>query len=150
MPGSFASLHCHVVFSTKGRAPLITPQVAERLYAYLGGTARGKGDMVLQVGGTADHVHLLLSLPANRTVADAVRDLRANSSRWLHEQFPQLRAFAWQEGYAAFSIAFAGIERVRAYIAHQEQHHHTVSFEEELRSFLKRHNIAHDEGHRLA
>jgi putative transposase len=145
MPGSFSSLSYHVVFSTKDRLPLITPDLAPRLHAYLGGAARAKGDVALTVGGMPDHIHLLLSLAGDRAVASAVRDVKANSSRWVHETCPEMRRFAWQEGYAAFTVGVSGIEQVRGYIRNQETHHREVSFQEEFVSFLRRHGLEFDE-----
>jgi putative transposase len=145
MPGSFASLNYHVVFSTKDRLPLISADLAPDLHAYLGGTARAKGDVALRVGGMADHVHVLLSLPGRRAVADAIRDLKANSSRWVRETYPGLPQFAWQEGYAAFTVGVSGLAQVRGYIENQEIHHREVTFQEEFAAFLKRHGLEFDE-----
>jgi putative transposase len=90
MPQSFASLHCHVIFSTKGRAPLISALLQPRLFAYLGGILAPRGTVLLAAGGMPDHVHLLLSLSREITVAEVVRLLKANSSKWVHETFPEL------------------------------------------------------------
>src|ERR1700686_954646 len=138
------SLH-HCVFGTKGREPLLTPAIRERLWPYLGGIARENGMKALAVGGVADHVPVLLSLPATISMAKAMQLLKGNSSKWIHETFPKLRGFAWQEGYAAFSIGVSGIEETRAYIRNQEEHHRTRTYREEVIVFLKRHGLPFDD-----
>jgi putative transposase len=98
---SFSSSLHHCVFATKDREAVLTPQLRERLWPYLGGIARENGMKALMIGGVADHVHVLLSLPATISVAKAMQLLKGNSSKWIHETFPELRSFAWQEGYGA-------------------------------------------------
>src|SRR5579871_6066117 len=105
MPQSFAALHCHVVFSTKDRIPFIAPSLQPRLFAYMGGILSPQRTVLIAAGGMPDHVHLLISLSREMAVAEAVRLLKANSSKWLHETFPDLRAFAWQTGYGAFAVS---------------------------------------------
>src|SRR5436190_8015405 len=106
------SLH-HCIFATKGRQPMLSADIRQRLWSYLGGVARENDIKALAVGGVADHVHVLLSLPATTSVAKAMQLLKGNSSKWIHETFPNLRNFAWQEGYAAFSIGVSGIDETR-------------------------------------
>ena len=142
---SFTSSLHHCVFATKGREPWLTPDIRERLWPYLGGIARENGMKTLAIGGVADHVHMLLSLPATMSVAKAMQLLKGNSSKWIHERFPKLRGFAWQEGYAAFSIGVSGIEGTRAYIRNQEEHHRTRTYREEVIAFLQRHGLPFDE-----
>jgi REP element-mobilizing transposase RayT len=131
----------HCVFSTKHRQPLLAPEIRERLWPYLGGIARANGMHALAVGGVADHVHLLLSLPATLSVAKAMQLLKGNSSKWLHETFPKLHGLEWQVGYAAFSIGISGVEETIAYIRGQEEHHRQRGFREEVALFLQRHGI---------
>jgi REP element-mobilizing transposase RayT len=104
-----------------------------------------RGARPLIVGGVADHVHVLTHLPKTLLVPDALRVLKTNSSRWVHERFPARAAFAWQAGYAAFSVSQSGVEDVRRYVADQEAHHRTLSFQDEYRAFLRRHAIEFDE-----
>ncbi len=145
MPQSFTSLHVHVVFSTKNRAPLITPDLQPRLYEYLGGILRSQGCRLLAAGGTPDHVHLLVSLSKQMSVSEAVRLIKSNASKWVHETFPERRDFAWQAGYGAFSVSFSNLERVKHYLAHQAEHHRTRTFQEEFVALLRRHRIEFDE-----
>jgi putative transposase len=141
---SYNSCLIHCVFSTKGREPLLTPEVRERLWPYLGGIARDNDIKALAIGGVADHVHLLLGLPATMSVAKAVQVLKGNSSKWLHETFPKLRTLAWQEGYASFSIGISGVDETVAYIRGQEEHHRTRTSREEIEIFLRRNGLEAD------
>jgi len=121
----------------------LTPAIRERLWPYLGGIARENDMKALAVGGVADHVHLLLSLPATLSVSKAMQLLKGNSSKWLRETFPESRTqdFAWQEGFGAFSIGVSGMEDTVHYIQTQEEHHRKKSFREELEVFLKKHGF---------
>jgi putative transposase len=138
----------HCVFSTKDRRPFLTPAICKRLWPYLGGIARENGIRALAVGGMADHVHLLLSLPATISVSKAVQLLKGNSSKWLRETFPELRAqdVRWQEGFAAFSIGISGVPETTRYIQSQEEHHRKKSFREEFEAFLKKHGFDYKSG----
>jgi REP element-mobilizing transposase RayT len=135
--------HClmHCVFSTKNREPWLSPDVRARLWPYLGGIARQNDMKALAVGGVADHVHLLLSLPATLSTAKAMQLLKGNSSKWLHEEFPALRGVGWQEGYGAFSIGVSGIADTIRYIDNQEEHHRARTFREEFEGFLRKHDL---------
>jgi len=145
MAHSFASLNVHLVFSVKDRAPLITASTAERLYPYLGGLARTQQSPALAIGGMPDHVHLLVGISRELALADFVRDLKANSSKWIHQTFPDQSRFAWQGGYGAFSVSQSNVDGVRRYIARQQEHHRVRTFQEEYRALLERHGIAFDE-----
>ena len=146
MPQSFVCLHYHLVFSTKRRAPLITPDLQSRLFDYLGGLVRAEGGVLLAAGGVADHVHLLAGLGQTRSVADVLRVVKANSSRWARGLTPA-GDFAWQTGYAAFTVSYSQLDAVAGYIGRQEEHHHRRSFQDELRELLRRHDIEPDERH---
>lgn len=143
MAHSFHKLVVHAIFSTKDRRPLITPDIAARLHPYLGGIVREIGATALTVGGVADHVHILMRIPATLAISDAMRLIKTNSSKWAHETLAP--AFGWQTGYGAFSVSQSNIETVRRYIENQEQHHRHVTFQEEFIEFLKRHEIEYDE-----
>jgi putative transposase len=145
MPQSFVCMNCHVVFSTKNREPLITPDLAPRLYEYIAGTIRQTGSTLITAGGMPDHVHLLVSLGRQKALADALRDIKANSSRWIHETFENLRGFAWQSGYGGFAVSYSNLDEVKRYISHQKEHHRVRTFKEEFLAFLKRHSIEYDE-----
>ena len=140
---SFNSCLMHCVFSVKERRPLLTADIRERLWPYLGGIARDNGMKALAIGGVADHVHLLVSLPATLAVSKAMQLLKGNSSKWLRETFPELRrdGFAWQEGFGSFSVGISGVEDTVEYIRTQEEHHRHKSFREEVGAFLKKHGF---------
>ncbi len=142
MAHTYTSLHVHCVCSTKARRPAITDDVKPHLWAYMGGIARQNGLRAICVGGASDHVHMLLSLPPTLAVSKAVQLIKGGSSKWVHQRFPEVRDFAWQEGFGAFSIGVSGVDRTVTYINQQEEHHRRLSFDEE---FLKRHGISYDE-----
>ena len=144
MSGSFTALFYHIVFSTKDRRPLLHRETAPRIHEYLGGIMLGMGGISIKVGGATDHIHVLGSISKTLAIASAIRDLKADSSKWIHKTFPALRDFAWQQGYGAFSISVTGLDAVKRYIEHQEEHHRAVSFQEEFLDFLQRHQIAYD------
>ncbi len=144
MPSTHCSLHYHLVFSTKERQPLIASAWRERLHAYLGGVVKNIDGVPEGIGGTQDHVHLLVSLKATHCLADVVRDLKAVSSRWMHEQIAE-RSASWQDGYGAFTVGAPDCGLVRDYIARQEEHHRKQTFQEEYMEFLRRGGVEYDE-----
>ena len=145
MAGSFVCIYAHIVFSTKGRAPLLSEDIRACVWEYSGGILRNHGCVPIKIGGMADHVHVLVELAKDRTAPDVVRDLKSNSSRWIRSTFEGLSQFGWQQGYVAFSVGVNGLERVSGYIAHQEEHHREKGFQEEFLDFLRRHGAKCDE-----
>jgi len=143
MSSTYLSLHYHLVFSTKDREPWIDPTWRDRLHEYLGGTIKGLGAFPEIVGGVADHVHLLVGLKATHCLADFMRELKKASSVWVHEQI-NLPGFAWQEGYAAFTVSVTSRADVRDYIARQEEHHRGKTFRQELVEMLERAGIEYN------
>jgi putative transposase len=129
MPQSLARVLVHLIFSTKNRAPLITPDRAERTFAYLAGTLNAIDCPVVAVGGAADHVHLLFVLGRTIALSKAVEELKKESSKWAKEHVNP--AFYWQNGYAAFSVSPSNVDKVKAYIADQAKHHEVMSFQDE-------------------
>jgi putative transposase len=145
MPDSYTNLLYHIVFSTKDRRPLITPEHEVRLYDYIGGTIRGLGGISLELNGTEDHVHVLAKLRPDRALSDVLRDLKAGATGWMHDVFPLLKDFSWQRGYGAFTVSQSNIDEVRNYVARQKEHHARVSFRDEFIQFLKANGIEYDE-----
>lgn len=145
MANSYTSLFIHVIFSTHRREPLLVPAVRARLWAYMGGIARENKIKAVCIGGTIDHSHLLISIPAAMPVAKAVQLIKGGSSKWLRENIQSLRNFAWQEGYGAFSIGASQVDDIVKYISSQEEHHRLKSFQEEYLDFLKQYKIEYDE-----
>jgi REP element-mobilizing transposase RayT len=145
MAHTFTHLLTHIVFSTKNRAPLLDGDLKSRLFAYLGGIIRELVGQVILINGPADHVHILTTIPARISLSDFMRDLKANSSGWVHKEFPVRRNFAWQTGYGAFAVSHSNLESVKEYIRTQEEHHRQRTFKEEFTAFLKRHEIEYDD-----
>jgi putative transposase len=133
----------HCIFSTKERRKSIAPEVQDRLWSYMGGIAREHRMKALAVGGTADHVHMLLSLPSTVNIAEAMQAIKGGSSHWLHEECG-LRLFAWQEGYGAFSVGASQVGASIAYIAAQEEHHRKRDFQAEFVAFLNKNGVDYD------
>jgi REP element-mobilizing transposase RayT len=134
-----------MVFSTKGREPLLDENILPRLHRYIGGIVRKRGGMMEAAGGTGDHVHLLFRLNADTAIADMARFVKANSSKWISQTFPGKTDFAWQTGYGAFSVSASQAAAVRRYIERQKEHHRRVSFQEEFLDFLEKHGVEYDE-----
>src|SRR5262245_47505375 len=145
MPQSFTCLHYHLVYSTKHRIPQITNDIRTRLWEYLGGIVIGAGGISIEIGGTADHVHLLVTLRQQPALADFMREMKASSSGWIHATFPAMKEFFWQTGYGAFTVSHSVMEVVRAHIENQEVHHRKMSFQDEFRALLSKHGIEFDE-----
>lgn len=145
MSHTFVNALFHCAFSTKERRPLITASLQERLWPFMGGIARQNGMKALAVGGVEDHAHLLVSLPATVSVAKALQLIKGTSSKWIHDTFPDNRAFAWQEGYGAFSVGISQVNETMAYIRSQAEHHRKRTFQDEFRAFLKKHGFDFDE-----
>jgi len=145
MANSFTSLNIHFVFSTKNRENLIDDKMKSRLYAYLGGIAEQNKMIPLAIGGTKNHLHLLISMPAVISPSKGIQLLKTNSSRWINEEFPIKPGFSWQVGYSGFSVSPRHIHNVKNYINRQEEHHRIRTFEEEYIIFLKDSGIEYDE-----
>jgi putative transposase len=124
---------------------MITPAVEPRLYAYLGGIARKKQSRLLDAGGTANHIHLLISQSKNIALSDLMEELKKSSSRWMKEQGNEFSRFQWQDGYGGFSIGASQIPQIKTYFAKQKLHHKKVSFQDEFMEFLKRYEIGYNE-----
>ncbi len=142
MPQSHASVLLHLVFSTANRAPLIPAEVKPELHRYLGGTAKDLGCPVICVGGTQDHVHMLVRLGRTVAVSELLQKVKSNSSAWMKPHSP---GFAWQAGYGAFSFGEERLGALIHYVDTQEEHHRKVSFQEEYLNILREHGLEWDE-----
>ena len=149
MPVTYTNLVYHVVFSTKDRQPLIEDAIRERLYAYIGGLVRAQGGLLMEIGGMPDHVHLLARFRPDASIADMVRLIKANSSKWMNERPEALERFQWQAGYGAFSVSESRIPAVCVYIQSQKEHHARVSLKDELMALLQKNRIEFDERYLL-
>jgi len=145
MPQSFSAMYAHLVFSTKNRMPMIQTIWTDRLHQYIGGIIAGRRGVLLSAGGMPDHRHFLVSLGRELSLAELVRDIKAGSSKWIHDHFPEVHDFAWQTGYGAFSVSASNLDWVTKYIDDQVRHHQSMSYQDEFRGFLRRHAIVWDE-----
>jgi len=146
---SFTDIRYHIVFSTKGRRPFLTPELLSRIGEFIGGIIRDHRGGMLVAGGMPDHIHLATTTSPTVSMSDFLRAIKANSSRWVHETFGDLATFAWQDGYAAFTVSPSVMPKVIEYIRHQPEHHRKMTFEEELKALLDRHGIQYDERYLL-
>ena len=144
MPATYSKILLHIVFSTKNRTNLIKPGLRTRLYPYMGGIIRGEGGTLYEIGGILNHVHLLIRWRTDESVAALLRDMKSQSSGWIHQTFPSYREFAWQEGYGVFSVSESQAHVVSRYITTQPDHHRTRTFEDEFIHLLKAHKIEYD------
>ncbi len=143
MAHTYTRVLVHLVFATKRRAPVITPDLRPSLYAYMVAIFKNHDCFVHAINGVADHCHMLIDLPSRFALADVVRKVKANSSKTFRENHPDA-GFGWQRGYGGFSVSPGHGESVREYIAGQEQHHKQHSLKEELEKLLKIHGFVGD------
>lgn len=144
MSHSFRSYYFHLIWSTKNREAIITKEIQPRLYAYIGGIVKIHNATLLKIGGTSNHVHLLISINSLDKFSYLIRDVKAKSTLWVRQNYFKYQYFAWQQGYGSFSVSFSMHDKVSAYIANQEEHHKNLSFEEEFEGLLERNNIKYD------
>ncbi|NNE99617.1 MAG: IS200/IS605 family transposase [Pyrinomonadaceae bacterium] len=141
MANTYSSLFYHLVFSTKNRKKFITQDIENRVWAYIGGIARMHGITAVQVGGIEDHIHALILSPPKIAPSRIAQYIKGDSSKWIHVEFPKLRAFAWQDGYSVFSASKSSVPSIVAYIKNQRVHHQGNDFEKEYIDLLDRHEI---------
>lgn len=142
MPSTHTNLHFHIIFSTKERARIITEDWRDRLHAYMGGIIKTQGGIPLAVGGIEDHAHALVGLGSSHRLDYFIRDLKADSSSWIHTELR--KKFEWQKGYAAFTVSPNAVESVRRYVLNQEEHHRVKSFKEEYVELLEASGTKYD------
>jgi len=142
---TYTSLHYHVIFSTKNREPWLVPHIEQRIWEFVGGVARAHRMTALQVGGVEDHLHALVTAPPTIAPFQIAQYLKSDSSKWIHEEFPTLRNFRWQDGYSAFTVSKSNIPKVIKYIQNQREHHRKRTFQEEYLDFLRENGVDYDE-----
>jgi putative transposase len=145
MANTFTQIYLHIVFSVKGRQSLIQKDWKEELLKYICGIVNGNEQKVYAIGGVADHIHILISIKPNIAISDLVRNIKANSSKWINEKGFVKGKFQWQEGFGGFSYAQSQLDAVIAYINSQEQHHQKKTFREEYMELLQKFNVVYDE-----
>ncbi len=146
MSQAISAAYLHLIFSTRERRPFLRdPALRARLHEYLGGVSKELDCQPVRIGGVEDHVHLLCRFSRTLSQADWVKELKRVSSSWLRQTEPAFQDFAWQGGYATFSVSVSNLDRVERYIAKQEDHHQKINFQDELRLILQRHQMQYEE-----
>jgi REP element-mobilizing transposase RayT len=144
MPATHLSLFYHIIFTTKGRRSCIRESWEKRLYEYLGGTIRNLSGIAVEIGGTSDHVHILASFKGKYSLSEIIRDMKANSSKWIRRNIDN-GFWGWQDGYGAITVSNRDIESVRRYIKGQKEHHRKKSFKDEYIKILQQCGIEYDD-----
>jgi REP element-mobilizing transposase RayT len=145
MAGTYTKLYYHIVFSTKHRQCYITDSIENDLHNYISGIVLGIGGVCIEINGASDHIHILAILPPKIAVSDALRTIKANSSKWVHETYRQLAEFGWQDGFSAFTVSKSQVDPVRQYIRDQKSHHREGDYQSELVGLLEKHDVEYDE-----
>jgi len=145
MAQTLVSLLVHIIFSTRNREPLITPEVEPELFAYVGGILKNHESRLLNAGGTTDHVHLLISQSKNVALSSLMKDVKKDSSSWIKSKDRPFRNFHWQDGYGAFTIRHTDTPALNKYLASQKDHHRKRTFKEELIAFLDEYGMKYNE-----
>jgi len=145
MSQSLSNVLIHLVFSTANRTNWIDAEIQTEVHSYLAATCRSFGCPAIKIGGTENHVHILCRLSRTISISNLVVKIKTASSKWIKTKGNQYNLFAWQKGYGAFSIGESNVEALKKYIENQEKHHKQRSFQDELRSILKKYKIEYDE-----
>ena len=145
MAQTLVSLYVHIIFSTKNRANMISPEAEDSLYGYIGGILNNNSSKLLIANGTANHSHLLISLSKNIALSELIGYVKRDSSKHIKTIDDEFSRFQWQDGYGAFSVGYTQIEEVKKYIANQKIKHGKRTFENEFRYFLNKYNVEYDE-----
>ena len=150
MAQSLCKIYLHLVFHIKTTSPKIDEIHWERLHSYIGQLVNTTGCRVIRVGGISDHIHIICLLSRDTTVSHLIEEIKRNSSRWLKSLDERYNSFAWQAGYAAFSVSQSVVDKTIEYVSHQKQHHQKTTFQEEYLNFLKLYQIDYDERYVLS
>ena len=145
MPQSLSKVIVHVIFSTKDREPWLGSEIRRRMHAYLATVCRDLGAEFVHVGGVADHVHIVTTLPRTVSQAQLIEEIKKTSSKWIKALDARYRGFFWQRGYGAFSVSPSQLDSVVQYVKTQQEHHRTRTFQEEYSELLRRHGVDFDE-----
>jgi len=144
MANTYSALFYHIVFSTKGRKRWITPDIEDRVWAYIGGVARAHGLIAIQVGGIEDHIHVLIMAKPIHSPSEIAKWLKGETSKWIHTEFDNMRSFQWQDGDGGFRVTKVKVPAVVEYIKGQRDHHSSEAFEDEYERMLERHGVEFD------
>jgi REP element-mobilizing transposase RayT len=140
MTRSYVNVWIHAVWAVKNREPLLKKSLRVSLFKHVHETVRKKEIYVDCINGIEDHTHVLFSLKSTQTIANVLKEIKGESSKWLNDNGFIEGPFEWQEGYGAYSVSPSALQRVRSYISNQEKHHRTRGFEEEMKEFEWRAN----------
>lgn len=141
MANTYTQMYVHIVFAVKGRASLVRKEWKEELYRYITGVVTARGQKLLAINGAADHVHLLVGIKPTLAVSDLVRDIKANSARFVREKRWVAGRFEWQDGFGAFTLGHSQLSQIIPYIGNQEEHHRARTFREEYVGFLQKYAV---------
>ncbi len=144
MANTFTQIYIHVVFSVKQRVSLIQNEWREELHKYIAGIIQNKDHKHLAINTMPDHIHIFIGMKSDTSLSELVRDLKANSSKWINEKKFLKTKFQWQEGYGAFSYSHSQLDEVIHYIQEQQEHHKKRTFKEEYTSLLKKYDVPYD------
>jgi len=145
MPQSVTNILVHIVFSTKKRQNYLDAEHCCKLYPYISGILKNHNCECIRIGGIENHIHILCALAKTISISDLIEKIKSNSSKWIKTNDESFIGFQWQKGYGAFSISPAHVQVVSNYINHQKGHHRKITFEDELRTLLKKYNVRYDE-----
>jgi REP element-mobilizing transposase RayT len=145
MSQSLANIVLHLVFSTKGRRPLLRDEERGQLHAYIAGILAHQGSPLIEINSVRDHIHILLAQSKNHAPAKIVEQIKSSSSAWIKTQHSSYLDFAWQAGYGEFSVSPMHVESVREYIRQQSEHHRPEDFQTEYRRFCAKNGKPADE-----
>jgi REP element-mobilizing transposase RayT len=145
MPQSLSKVIHHIIFSTKDREPWLESNLRPRMHSYLATICRDLGADFVRVGGVADHVHIVTTLPRTLSQAQLIEQIKKLSSKWIKTVDARYRGFYWQRGYGAFSVSPSQLEGLLQYVQAQQEHHRTRTFQEEYREFLRKHGVDFEE-----
>ncbi len=145
MASTLVKIDIHITFHVKSTGMTIRPSDLGRLFTYIAGILKKRNAIPFEIGGMPDHLHILTSLPKDMTLSNLVRDIKADSSKWIKALSPDYHTFAWQEGYGAFSVSPSLLDKTVQYIRQQPQHHQKMSFQEEYKMFLDAYHMEYDE-----
>jgi putative transposase len=147
MAQSLSKLYVHIIFHTKYNEPLIRPDVEDELYAYIGGIIKENQSQPIKINGIENHIHILAIMSKNIALSKFVEEIKRNSSRWIKTKGEHYQNFAWQGGYAGYSVSQSVVERVKKYIENQKEHHQKVTFKDEYEQFLQEYGVDFDENY---
>ena len=145
MANTYTQLYTHIVFHTKSTGIVMREEDLSRVFQYIGGAIRSEGGIPFAVGGIADHIHILTTLPKTISLADFMRSIKANTSKWLRRLDSYYESFRWQDGYGAFSVSPSVLDRTKKYILTQAEHHNTKTYRDEYKMILDSYGIEYDE-----